>query len=94
LEANKQINVPKNFQSFYFFFRNFFTLGLLVLTLTIVVYIIDLLYQPFHLETVKYIYLIVVSVFVIIVSIIAANWNRKMMVKRMFWTYYSLYKNS
>ena len=87
LESTGNISVPKNFQSFYFFFRNFFTLGIILIIPEIILYCIN------DLQT-KYLIIIGITLLTILISILAASWNRKMMVKRMFWTYYSLYKNA
>ena len=87
LESNNKIKVAKDFQSFYFFFRNFFTLGLLLLFVLIVLTIVW--YNTKHV----FAYLLGFDVIMMILSIISAKWNRKQMVKRLFWTYYSLHKN-
>jgi len=86
LEANEKISVPKSFQSFYFFFRNFFSLTVLLLIPTLVMF----LYKWYSL---KYTLILTVLIITMIVSIFAAAWNRKMMATRMFWTYYTLNKN-
>jgi hypothetical protein len=86
LEANEKIGTPKSFQSFYFFFRNFFTMCLiLLLPLCILIY--------FSGQNDNYILLSIINVFAIILSILAGRWNRKKMVDRVFWIYFSL-KNS
>jgi len=86
LEATGKISSPKTFQSFYFFFRNFFTLGIILF--------LPLLFQLiFHCFSPKYIFLCSINVLGIFLSISAAKWNRVKMVERMFWTYYSLNKN-
>lgn len=87
LEATDKISVPKSFQSFYFFFRNFFTLGLFLLLPTIALGLA-------HWFTAKYIILFIIILFAMGISVFAASWNRKMMVSRMYWTYYSLHKNN
>jgi len=87
LESNNKIKVAKDFQSFYFFFRNFFTLGLLLLFVLIVLTIVW--YNTKHV----FAYLLGFDVIMMILSIISAKWNRKQMAKRLFWTYYSLHKN-
>lgn len=87
LEANDKISIPKDFQSFYFFFRNFFMLGLIVLTLLVLQMVI------IGIST-FYITLFITCIVVSLLSIIAGRWYRKKMVERLFWTYYSLYKNN
>lgn len=85
LEANGKISNPKAFQSFYFFFRNFFTLG--------VILFLPLLFQLiFHCFSPKYIFLCSINFLGVFLSISAAKWNRVRMMERMFWTYYSLNK--
>jgi len=83
LEANNKIAVPKSFQSFYFFFRNFFTLGLLLLIPAVIM----LCYYQFN----YYLYTLILTILIMVLSIFSAKWNRKKMVERMFWTYYVLY---
>jgi len=85
LEANEKIAVPKTFQSFYFFFRNFFTLSLILL----IPVIFMIIYKWF---TLKYTIILIVIFVSAPLNIFAGNWNRTKMVVRMFWTYYSLYK--
>jgi len=86
LEATGKISSPKAFQSFYFFFRNFFTLGIILF--------LPLLFQlMFHCFSPKYIFLCSINVLGLFLSISAAKWNRVKMVERIFWTYYSLNKN-
>ncbi len=87
LEADNKISVPKSFQSFYFFFRNFFTLGFILLVLMIAPVLI-------HGFTKKYFILLGVILLGMAISVLAAKWNRKMMVSRVYWTYYSLHKNN
>ena len=86
LEATGKISSPKAFQSFYFFFRNFFTLGVILLALLIIQMSV-ICFSP------KYIFLCSINILGIFLSISAARWNRVKMVERMFWTYYSLNKN-
>lgn len=86
LEATGKISSPKAFQSFYFFFRNFFTLGIILF--------LPLLFQLiFYCFSTKYVFLCSINILGIFLSISAARWNRVKMVERMFWTYYSLNKN-
>ena len=87
LESNNKIKTAKDFQSFYFFFRNFFTLGLLLFLVLIVLTIGWYYTKP------VFAYLLGFDVIMMILSIISAKWNRKQMAKRLFWTYYSLHKN-
>ncbi len=84
LEAKQQIGVPKNFQSFYFFFRNFFTTGLILIIFHLVYFIFTGDY--------KYLGFLGIDVFAVISSVLAGKWYRKKMIERLFWTYYSLNK--
>lgn len=87
LEAIDKIGIPKDFQSFYFFFRNFFTLGLILF--------LPLLFQMIYFwDNDLYKSLFISSVIGAFLSIISGKWNRKKMVERMFWTYYSLHKKN
>lgn len=86
LESTNTIAPSKAFQSFYFFFRNFFTLGFFLFLLMG----ISMLMHGF---STKYIPLIITNLTMIFLSILAGEWNRKKMVERIFWTYYSLHKN-
>lgn len=85
LEAKDQINSPKTFQSFYFFFRNFFTLGIILFLPTLILCI----YTKFQS---LYVLLFLINLSAILISWKAGDWNRRKMVDRMFWTYYSIYK--
>jgi hypothetical protein len=85
LEAKEDIGAPKAFQSFYFFFRNFFTLGI-ILFFPLLFLMINKHYEE------QYLLFFVFNLISILLSIPAARWNRKQMTERMFWTYYSLNK--
>lgn len=86
LEATNSITPSKDFQSFYFFFRNFFTLGFfLFLVIGVSIFINGFSDQ--------YIPLLIANSIMIVLSIPAGEWNRKKMVERIFWTYYSLHNN-
>jgi len=87
LEATDKIKTPKAFQSFYFFFRNFFTLGLILLLFLPILVAIKWV-------SIKYTLLLGVNILGIIMSSFAGKWYRERMVERMFWTYYSLNKNN
>jgi len=86
LEANDKIGAPKAFQSFYFFFRNFFTLGIILIIPFITLIVFADSYE-------KYIFLIIIDLLAIVLSILAGRLNRMKMVERMFWSYYSLRNN-
>jgi len=85
LEAKGNITVPKSFQSFYFFFRNFFTLGWLMAIMIIVLLLIK--YDNMLLLILS------ATIIMMIISVFVGRWYRKKMIERTFWTYYSLYKN-
>jgi hypothetical protein len=86
LEATQKINTSKAYQSFYYFFRNFFTLS--------VILFIPLLFQLFLNDfSVNHLLFFSINFSSIFFSLFAARWNREKMVERVFWTYYSLNKN-
>ena len=87
LEAHDQIRSPKIYKSYYFFFRNFFTLGLILILL-------HLSFYGLSGCQVHYLNLLFLDLFIIITSYLGARWNRSQMVKHMFWTYYSIYKSN
>lgn len=86
LEATEKIGSPKSFQSFYFFFRNFFTLTILLYIPLIIVIIINWI-------SFKYLIFLAVNILGTFLSVYAGKWYRERMVERMFWTFYSLNKN-
>jgi hypothetical protein len=86
MEAKDQIKIPKSYQSFYFFFRNFFTLSIILI---LFITLIQIFYYKPHLLAL----MLSANIIALITSYIGAKWNRKKMIERMFWTYYSLYKN-
>jgi len=86
LEAKDQIKSPKSYQSFYFFFRNFFTLGLITLIFIALIQFADF-------DTTQLYIMLAISIIVLVTSYFSAKWNREKMIERMFWTYYSLNKN-
>ena len=87
LEAKEQISSPKTFQSFYFFFRNFFTIGVLLLIPAAFSFKVI----GFNIE---YLMLITTIITSILLSIYAGRWYRAKMVERLLWTYYSLNKKT
>jgi len=83
LEVNEKNGAPKTYQSFYFFFRNFFTLcTFLLVPLTVFIFT--------SADSEKYIVLSIINFIAIILSVFASRWNRMKMVERVFWNYYSL----
>jgi len=84
LEAKDRINVPKTYQSFYFFYRNF-------ITLSIPIVLVSLFMMTKFPD--KYTCIFVISIIVMLLSFFNARWNRIKMVDRTFWIYYSLNKN-
>lgn len=87
LEATDKIKVPKAFQSFYFFFRNFFTLGMILFPVLTFAFI----YNRCAIN--KYTLLFIINIIGLLISLYVGKWYRGRMVERMFWTYYSLHKN-
>lgn len=87
LEATDKIKVPKSFQSFYFFFRNFFTLGMILFPVLTFLFI----YNRCAIN--KYTLLFIINIIGLLISLYVGKWYRGRMVERMFWTYYSLHKN-
>ena len=86
LEVEDKIAVSKSFQSFYYFFRNFFTMALLIQMLIFV-------YNVFYGCLVKQNIIIYSMLFILFFSWYAAVWYRKNMVRKVFWTYYVLRNN-
>lgn len=83
LEATDRIKTSKSFQSFYFLFRNFFTLGIL---LTGILIVLNICYW----QSSKYLLLIGLNFLGMLMSYVAGKSYRKRMVERLFWIYYSL----
>lgn len=83
LEVNDKNSVPKAHQSYYFFFRNFFTAGLIMLiTFIVLIFVSD--------QSTQFIHYSIMDLCTIILCILAGSWHRKRMVLRMFWNYYAL----
>ncbi len=90
LEYLEKSNVPKTFQSFYFFFRQLATGLLLVTMILLVISIISWfniysLHQPDHLNII-WLWIGLISAFLL--SVGHARWYRKNMVFKLFWHYY------
>jgi hypothetical protein len=82
LEAMDKIETARSFQSFYFFFRNFFLTSLIAIIILMAYSIICAL-PPFFWE------LLCAIVFMLLVSWYAAIWYRVKMTEKMLWAYYS-----
>lgn len=86
LEAQDKNSLPKTNQSFYFFFRNMFTMGFILLPFLLLLNIL-------HIGYINYFLFAVCVLFFMLLSYLAAKSYRKRMVEAMFWIYYSLHKN-
>lgn len=86
LEAEEKITTPKSFQSFYFFFRNIASICIITIVVAAIMVIIK------GISDTRIITLVIAFI-VLVLSILAGRMHRRKMVDRMFWTYYSLYKN-
>lgn len=83
LEAEEKIEAAKSFQSFYYFFRNFFTMAVLLI---IPVMIINIRMSWPKNESIIFFALL----FILISSYWFARLYRKKMVEKMFWTFFAL----
>lgn len=91
LEYLEKISVPKSFQSFYFFFRQIAT-GCIILVAIAIPYTLIYKIVNCHMDIVSFFhtvnYVLILSVLTLM-SIWMARWNRKRMVLKLYYTYFS-----
>lgn len=88
LEVNDKVTPAKNFQSLYFAFRNMFTLSLLTILITIITLIsgVFINFEDSIYKDLKQ--LLFITLLVMPIIIICANWLREKLVEKIFWSYY------
>lgn len=88
LEINDKIGPAKSFQSLYFWFRNMFTITLLLVPISILIYLVSV-FRDFNSDEQKMALIIVVSNIIIGLLIVpTANWLREKLVEKIMWSYY------
>jgi hypothetical protein len=88
LEINDKITPSKNFQSLYFWFRNLFTICLLLFPVSIFIYIYSHIRQFFS-EQINYAFwIIVANITIALIIIPASNWLREKLIEKVLWSYY------
>jgi uncharacterized membrane protein YqjE len=89
LEVNDKITQAKNFQSFYFLFRNLFVMSMvhfvLIGIMGIVSWFVSPRYSIINPSTGLMVLLLIMLTWLIIV---VTNWLRGKMIDRVFWSYY------
>ncbi len=89
LEVNVKITQAKNFQSFYFLFRNLFVMSMvhfvLLIILGIASFFIDAGYSIINPGTGMMVLLLILLTWLIVV---VTNWLRGKMIDRVLWSYY------
>lgn len=86
LEVANKISAPKAFQSFYFFFRNLFTIQVMLIIAELILLIFD---RP---HTHEYLCAVFASLLLGLLCIVLARWHRIKMVDRIIWCYFCYLK--
>ena len=92
LEYHGKLEQAKTFQSFYFFFRQLFSAGLLVLMFAVSMVALCHLFPSIYLRCPPVSELLVVGgglLVILLLSVSLAQWYRKRMVQKMYWAYFS-----
>jgi hypothetical protein len=88
LEIHDKIAPAKSFQSLYFWFRNMFTISLLLVPFSILIYILTVINGFYmHQQKTAILFFFLNVVFGLIVIPIA-NWLREKLVHKIMWSYY------
>lgn len=84
LEVKAVIEPAKSYQSFFFFFRNFLTLSILLFLYSTLEAFVCSSWN----ENAVYLFL---SAAVLLISYLSAKWSQHKMVEKVFWLYYSIH---
>lgn len=88
LEVNDKISSAKNFQSMYFWFRNMFTICILLAPISIIILIVVYL-NNYEDSQVNYSLFIAIGTLVVgLILIPTANWLREKLIEKVLWSYY------
>jgi len=87
LEVNDKVTQVKNFQSLYFMFRNFFTIGLIVVP--ILLFTISYSYCNELDQTQNFGLSLLIVLISLLVNIYVSRWLRIKMIERVFESYYA-----
>ena len=89
LEVNDKITQAKNFQSFYFLFRNLFVMSMvhfaLIIIMGIASFFVDADYNILNMSSVRMVILLMLLTWLIVV---VTGWLRGKMIDRILWSYY------
>jgi hypothetical protein len=88
LEVNDKITPAKNFQSMYFWFRNMFTMSIILVPISILLYGITFYMDLSHGQKNYALWIIIINIILGIVIIPTANWLREKLIEKVLWSYY------
>jgi hypothetical protein len=89
LEVKDKVTQAKNFQSFYFLFRNLFTISLTHFLALLVLWIFGLLkWSQVNINNWNTLIMVAVLLLFTVLIVIIAQWLRGKMIDRVLWSYY------
>lgn len=88
LEVNDKITPAKNFQSMYFWFRNMFTICIVMLPISIGIYISTFCLDMSKEQKTNAFLAIIVTIVTGFIIIPIANWLREKLIEKVLWSYY------
>lgn len=88
LEVNDKITAAKNFQSLYFWFRNMFTISLILIPTSITIWIYTLCSNFSYSQQNNSLFIMLLNFICFIFIILSARWLRIKTIEKVLWGYY------
>lgn len=88
LEVNDKITPAKNFQSMYFWFRNMFTMSIILVPASILLYCLTYYLDLSEGQKNYALWIIIINIILGIMIIPTANWLREKLIEKVLWSYY------
>lgn len=88
LEVNDKITQAKNFQSFYFLFRNLFVMSMVHFAILILLAFMSFIKPAFSILNIDTLYTVLLLAAITWLIAVVTNWLRGKMIDRVLWSYY------
>lgn len=88
LEVNDKITQAKNFQSFYFLFRNLFVMSMVHFGILAILALVSFVKPEYSILNWNTLYMVLLLVALTWLFVLVTNWLRGKMIDRVLWSYY------
>lgn len=88
LEVNDKITQAKNFQSFYFLFRNLFVMSMVHFVILAILVLVSFAKSEYSILNWDTLYMVLLLVALTWLIVVVTTWLRGKMIERVLWSYY------